>query len=878
MSDAAKLVTKRSDYQVPDFLVDTVDLAFDLDDHATVVKSRITFRRNPAGDANAPLVLQGENIELQEVVLDGEALSANQYQLDDESLTIPEVPENFTLEITNKNDPLNNAALNGLYQSNGMFCTQCEAQGFRRITYFLDRPDVMASFTTSIIADKDRFPVLLSNGNLIEETDLANGKHKAVWEDPHKKPAYLFALVGGDLKPLEDSFVTMSGRKVDLKIWVDEADLPKCGHAMESLKKSMKWDEDVFGLEYDLDIFNIVAVGHFNMGAMENKSLNVFNTKLLLVTPETATDFDFLNVERVIAHEYFHNWTGNRVTCRDWFQLSLKEGLTVFRDQEFSSDMGSRSVNRIENVAFLRSAQFAEDAGPTSHPIRPDSYLEINNFYTLTIYEKGAEVVRMYHTMLGAEGFRKGMDLYFERHDGQAVTCEDFTLAMEDATGTDLTQFRRWYEQAGTPHVAVEGTYDAANETYTLKATQRLDPTPGQSTKEPMHIPLTVGLLGPDGKEMSLTLKGEGVSGPTSRILDLKEAEQTFEFTGIKQAPVPSVLRNFSAPVYLETGLSADERRFLLANDTDPYNRWEAGQTLAVEIIQGLLEIPDEANWSVDTDYLEAVRTTLTADLDRQFQNLALTLPAAGYLVELADRIDIDRLHAAREFLRRSIAQHCREDFEAIYTSMGSDAAYSVDVAEIGRRSVRNLALSYLMTLGDEKTLEAARDQYETATNMTDRMAALVQLCEGTSDARTDALKDFYTRFEGDALVIDKWFSVQATSQREDTASEVSRLVAHPAFDIRTPNRFRSVVGAFSVSNPVRFHDKAGRGYRFLADQILALDPINPQTAARLLTPLTRWAKHTDDRQALMKGELNRILGAEGLSKDSYEIASKGVS
>ncbi len=878
MTDGTPETILREDYKAPDFLIETVELDFDLDDHRTEVKSRMTFRRNPAAEGDAALVLDGEMIELKEVVLDGTRLSSNQYQLEDETLSIPDVPDRFTLEITNLNDPKNNSALTGLYQSNGMFCTQCEAQGFRRITYFLDRPDVMASFTTRITAYRDRFPVLLSNGNLIEERDLDDNRHCVVWEDPHKKPAYLFALVGGDLKPLEDSFVTMSGRKVDLKIWVEESDLEKCGHAMASLKKAMKWDEDVFGLEYDLDIFNIVAVSHFNMGAMENKSLNVFNTKLLLVSPETATDADFLSVEAVIAHEYFHNWTGNRVTCRDWFQLSLKEGLTVFRDQEFSSDMGSRAVNRIDNVRLLRTAQFPEDASPTAHPVRPDSYMEINNFYTATVYEKGAEVVRMYHTLLGAGGFRKGIDLYFQRHDGQAVTCEDFALAMEGATGVDLGQFRRWYEQAGTPHVSITGHYDEASETFTLSASQRLLPTPGQETKKPMHIPLAVSLLGKGGTELPLTLKGEEPTGKTSRVLNLTEAEQVFEFTEIREQPVPSLLRDFSAPVHLESDLTSAERRFLLANDTDPFNRWEAGQILAAEIIQTLLATEDETAWSLNVEYLDAVQATLTADIDYQFQALALSLPGIAYLIELSDQVDIDRLHAAREFLRRGIAEHCRQDFEKIYETMASAADYSVEVSEIGRRSMRNLALSYLMALDEDEIVSAAYHQYCTATNMTDRMAALIELSNTDAEARSEALADFYTRFEGDALVIDKWFSVQAMASRENMPAEVVKLTEHAAFDIKTPNRFRSVVGAFAMSNPVAFHDKAGRGYKFLADQILKLDPVNPQTAVRLLAPLTRWAKQTNDRQALMKGELERILGVEELSRDAYEIASKGIS
>ncbi|MHA7062993.1 aminopeptidase N [Azospirillum argentinense] len=869
------------DYRPPAHLIDTVDLFFDLGEEVTTVRAQLGLRRNPACDGAAalPLTLDGQRLELMSVALNGQPLGDADYTVTPDHLTVHSVPETFTLETVVRIKPQENTALEGLYKSSGNFCTQCEAEGFRKITYFADRPDVMARYTTTITADKARYPVLLSNGNLMESGDLPDGRHRAVWEDPFPKPCYLFALVAGTLVHQEDRFRTASGRDVTLRIYVEPGNEDKVDHAMRSLIKSMRWDEEVFGLEYDLDIFNIVAVGDFNMGAMENKSLNVFNTKYILAKPETATDQDFLGIEAVVAHEYFHNWTGNRVTCRDWFQLSLKEGLTVFRDQEFSSDMNSRAVKRIADVQRLRTVQFPEDSGAMAHPVRPDSYVEINNFYTPTVYDKGSEVIRMYHTLLGPQGFRKGMDLYFQRHDGQAVTCDDFAAAMSDATGVDLTQFKRWYRQAGTPELDVTGAYDEAAKTYRLTVKQTVPPTPGQPVKEPMHIPLVMGLLGPDGADLPLRLTGEAEPAGTSRTLHITEAEQTFTFVDVPARPVPSLLRGFSAPVKLRADLTDGDLTFLMANDSDAFNRWEAGQTLATRLLLSLVADRQAGReLALPQSFIDAVGAVLKdADQDPAFAAQALVLPTESYLGTQMEVIDPDAIHAVREFARRRLAEALRPGWLDTHRRNAGNEPFSVDAAAIGRRALKNLCLAYLMALEDEEALGLCLGQYRGAQAMTDVMAALQFLSNSNAPERDEAIASFYERWKGEALVVDKWFGVQATSHRPDALERVTALLAHPAFEIRNPNKVYALIGGFAGGNPVRFHDTSGAGYRFLADQVLRLDPMNPQVAARMVGPFSRLRRYDATRRALMKAELERIVATPGLSPDVFEVASKSL-
>ncbi|MBK3732590.1 aminopeptidase N [Azospirillum brasilense] len=869
------------DYRPPAHLIDTVDLFFDLGEDVTTVRAQLGLRRNPARDdaATQPLTLDGQRLELVSVALNGRPLGDADYTVTPDHLTVHSVPETFTLETVVRIKPQENTALEGLYKSSGNFCTQCEAEGFRKITYFADRPDVMARYTTTITADKARYPVLLSNGNLMESGDLPDGLHRAVWEDPFPKPCYLFALVAGTLVHQEDRFRTASGRDVTLRIYVEPGNEDKVDHAMRSLIKSMRWDEEVFGLEYDLDIFNIVAVGDFNMGAMENKSLNVFNTKYILAKPETATDQDFLGIEAVVAHEYFHNWTGNRVTCRDWFQLSLKEGLTVFRDQEFSSDMNSRAVKRIADVQRLRTVQFPEDSGAMAHPVRPDSYVEINNFYTPTVYDKGSEVIRMYHTLLGPQGFRKGMDLYFQRHDGQAVTCDDFAAAMSDATGVDLTQFKRWYRQAGTPELDVSGAYDEAAKTYRLTVKQTVPPTPGQPVKEPMHIPLVMGLLGPDGADLPLRLTGEAEAAGTSRTLHITEAEQAFTFTDIPGRPVPSLLRGFSAPVKLRADLTDGDLTFLMANDSDAFNRWEAGQTLATRLLLSLVADRQAGReLALPQSFIDAVGAVLEdADQDPAFAAQALVLPTESYLGTQRGVIAPDPIPAVREFARRRLAEALRPGWLETHRRNAGNEPFSVDAAAIGRRALKNLCLAYLMALEDEEALGLCLGQYRGAQAMTDVMAALQFLSNSNAPERDEAIASFYERWKGEALVVDKWFGVQATSHRPDALERVTELLAHPAFEIRNPNKVYALIGGFAGGNPVRFHDTSGAGYRFLADQVLRLDPMNPQVAARMVGPFSRLRRYDAPRRALMKAELERIVATPGLSPDVFEVASKSL-
>ncbi len=874
----------RKDYTAPSYLVDTVELGFDLDPARTVVANRMTVRRNPAS-AQREIELYGEDIELVALRLNGRTLGEGDYVVEGTLLRIPNAPEEATLEIETICVPERNTTLSGLYTSNGSFYTQCEAEGFRRITYFPDRPDVMARFTVMLRADKDKYPVLLSNGNLIEEGDLDGGRHYALWEDPFKKPSYLFALVAARLVCQEENFELADGRTALLQVWVEEGNLDKTDYAMQSLKHSIRWDEERWNLELDLDRFMIVAVGDFNMGAMENKGLNIFNTKFVLANPRVATDVDFQGIEAVVGHEYFHNWTGNRVTCRDWFQLSLKEGLTVFRDQEFSADMigtnTGRAVTRIDQVRTLRQAQFPEDAGPMAHPVRPDSFVEINNFYTVTVYEKGAEVVRMYQTLLGREGFRKGMDLYFERHDGQAVTCDDFRMAMADANGRDLTQFERWYSQAGTPVVQAETRWDEQAQTYTLRLIQSCPPTPGQPEKLPFHIPVAVGLLGQDGRDLPLTVDGKDHG--TTAVLELTEADQTFVFTGVTEQPTPSILRDFSAPVILKHGYSDAELVHLFSHDSDPVNRWEAGQRLAMSRLLKLTgQVAGAGNvvdrLDLDDVFVDAMRKILTDDtLDPAFREQALLLPTESMIADQLDVVDPLAIHLARQFVRADIGARLRTELLAQYDANQTPGEYSPDAESIGKRALKNLALAYLCAAPDDASLALAQKQFDGATNMTDRVAALSALVHARAPAATDALQRFYDEFQGEALVVDKWFAMQAAAPTTDV-DRVRELMTHKAFTLRNPNRARSLVSTFCAGNPVGFHAPDGSGYGFWAEQVIALDALNPQVASRLSRAMDRWRRYTPDLQAHMKRALQQVAGQAKLSNDVREVVSKALA
>ncbi|MDH0303769.1 aminopeptidase N [Pseudomonas sp. GD04091] len=873
------------DYQAPEYLIDETHLTFELFEDHTLVHAQLVMRRNPERGAGLPpLVLDGQQLELLSVQLDDQALAAGDYQLSDDSLTVQPNAERFTLDTSVKIHPESNTALEGLYKSGKMFCTQCEAEGFRKITYYLDRPDVMSTFTTTVIAEQHRYPVLLSNGNPVGDGPAEDGRHWATWEDPFKKPAYLFALVAGDLWCVEDTFTRQSGRDVALRIYVEPENLDKCNHAMVSLKKSMRWDEEVYGREYDLDIFMIVAVNDFNMGAMENKGLNIFNSSCVLARAETATDAAHQRVEGVVAHEYFHNWSGNRVTCRDWFQLSLKEGFTVYRDAEFSADMNSRTVKRIEDVAYLRTHQFAEDAGPMAHPVRPDSFIEISNFYTLTVYEKGAEVVGMVHTLLGAEGFRKGSDLYFERHDGQAVTTDDFIKAMEDANGVDLTQFKRWYSQAGTPRLEVSEAYDAAAQSYSLTFRQSCPPTPGQVDKLPFVIPLALGLLDAEGNDLPLRLVGEAQAVGTSRVLSVTEAEQTFTFEGIPAKPLPSLLRGFSAPVKLSFPYDRDQLMFLMQHDSDGFNRWEAGQQLSVQVLQELIgQYQRGVAFKLDQRLITALGTVLGNEaLDPAMVAEMLSLPGEAYLTEISQVADVDAIHAAREFARQQIAEQLFDALWARYQAnreVSRNTAYVASAEHFARRSLQNIALSYLMLSGKPQVLEATLEQFEHCDNMTERLTALAVLVNSPFEAeRATALEAFAEHFKDNPLVMDQWFSVQAASTLPGGLARVQALMEHPAFTLKNPNKVRALVGAFAGQNLVNFHAADGSGYRFLADLVIELNALNPQIASRQLAPLTRWRKYDDKRQALMKGELERILASGALSSDVYEVVSKSLA
>jgi aminopeptidase N len=872
------------DYQPPAYLIDQTDLSFDLQEDFVLVTAHLHLRRNPETPNAAALVLQGQELELLALALDGRALSPAEYQIEVDTLAVNAVPDQFVLTSTTRIRPQNNTSLEGLYKSRAMFCTQCEAEGFRKITYYLDRPDVMSVFTVSIEADLSRYPVLLSNGNQISAEDLGSGRHRVTWQDPFPKPAYLFALVAGDLAHIEDRFESCGGRDVTLRIYVEPKDIDKCDHAMGSLKRAMRWDEDVYGREYDLDIFNIVAVDDFNMGAMENKSLNIFNTSCVLASPQITTDLGFQRVEAIVAHEYFHNWSGNRVTCRDWFQLSLKEGFTVFRDAEFSADMASRTIKRVEDATVLRTLQFAEDAGPMSHPIRPNSFIEISNFYTVTVYEKGAEVVRMIHTLLGAEAFREGSDLYFERHDGQAVTCEDFVVAMQEASGIDLEQFRRWYSQAGTPLLIVRDEYDEQRQQYTLHVEQSCPQTPGQDHKKPFVIPLAVGLLGDAGNLPLYTLgapEDPDTDDNTHRVLIVDKAAQSYVFERVGERPVPSLLRGFSAPVRLEYDFDRPSLYALMSRDGDGFVRWDSGQQLALQVIHEVQQqLREKKTPAVDLLLGQAFANLLASDsLDPALTADMLSLPGENLLAEIASQsgtADVDGIHAARTAVREAVAGTQQAEFLACFNRLPSAGVYAPNAAQVATRSLRNTCLNYL-AISNSEHLELALAQFHCADNMTDRLAALRVLAfHGEEDQSSEVLEQFYQRWREEALVVNQWLQLQASITRGDGLARVQGLMSHPEFDLRNPNKVRSLVGSFASNNPVNFHRADGEGYRFLADVILQLNTLNPQIAARLLTPLTKWRKFTG-RAELMRVQLERLAATPSLSRDVYEVVSKSL-
>ncbi len=845
MSKAEHREILRKDYLPPPYLVEDIQLSFFLQSESTRVIAIAKYRRNKEYPKEVKeLALNGQDLKLISITLDGTELKDSQYSLTDNHLIVKQPPEVFTLEIVTEINPLANKSLNGLYQSSGNFCTQCEAEGFRRITYFLDRPDVLAKYTTRIEAEKKLYPVLLSNGNLIEQGDIDSGIHYAVWQDPFPKPCYLFALVAGKLECVEDNFTTKSGRVVALQIYVEERNKEKCAHAMVSLKKAMRWDEEVYGLEYDLDIYMIVAVDDFNMGAMENKGLNIFNSKYVLASPESATDQDYMGIEGVIAHEYFHNWTGNRVTCRDWFQLSLKEGLTVFRDQEFSADMNSRAVKRIADVKVLRNFQFREDAGPMAHPVRPDSYVEINNFYTVTIYNKGAEVIRMLYRLLGKDDFYQGIELYFKRFDGMAVTCDDFVTAMADASGRDLGQFKRWYSQAGTPQLRVEEHWNEKRGDYSISITQSCQPTPGQDIKEPFHMPLKIGILEPIKNNDGKLVKCKKTN---NHVLELKEQSQIFTYNNFEQKPVLSILREFTAPVKVDIKQSREELAFLIAHDDDLYNRWNSAFSMSTDI---LLEIIDQLKGGeqplLDPVFVQTCKSCLQSDEDMALTAQALTLPSEMYLAQLQEVVEPEFIHRAVSFVKEELIKALRDDFYQRYMDCEEKGSYSISSSAMGRRSLKNCCLAYLMTANesDDKALQLCLEQFDRQENMTDVIAALSALSHIEGQEKERAFSRFYSKWQHDPLVIDKWFALQACSSLKSTLARVKELLDHEAFSLENPNKVRALIGAFCSMNHHRFHEQSGAGYRFLSKQILAIDKYNPQIAARLVTPLITFANH----------------------------------
>jgi len=873
MGIAQPTATQLIDYTEPNFWVNTTELTFELQPESTLVTARLELERNTKRPANSPLELDGHELELISVSVNGNTLSADQYQLSDEQLIIPNLPDSAVLETKVKINPANNTALDGLYRSGGMYCTQCEAQGFRRITFYPDRPDVMSVFTTHIVADAKINPVMLSNGNLVSGEETA-GVRTVTWHDPHKKPSYLFALVAGDLLVKEDRFVTQSGREVALKLYVEPQNIDKTDYALDALKRSMRWDEEVYGREYDLDIFMIVAVDDFNMGAMENKGLNIFNSSCVLANPATATDTAYQRIESIVAHEYFHNWSGNRVTCRDWFQLSLKEGFTVFRDASFSADMNSAVVKRIEDATLMRTAQFAEDAGPMAHPVQPDSYIEISNFYTMTIYEKGAEVVRMLNKIVGAEGFRKGSDLYFERHDGQAVTIHEFVGAMEDANNIDLTLFKRWYKQAGTPLVQASTEYNTSTQQLKLTLTQQCPDTPGQTNKLPMWLPVQLGLIAENGQDIPIQVEPANAWNDASQVLHFTEQEQQFVFSNVPSNVRLSLFRDFSAPIKLEYDQSDDDLLFLLEHDSDGFNQWDAGQKLMLRWVQqaqsGVFELSDQAK--------QGLKNLLSrSDLDGDLVAYLLKVPSESYIAEFSESIDPIAIHQAREKVVGALASALELEFKNCYERLNIKQEYAPVHKQMASRSLKNLCLSYWAKASAEG-VQQAEQQYNESDNMTDQISALTILVnEANKDQAQIVLDKFYQQWQHDSLVVNQWFSVQAGSTALGTVSHINELLAHSAFDWRNPNKIRAVLGAFANQSLVNFHQMNGEGYEVLKDAILRLNKANPQIASRLITPLTRWKRFVPAHSKLMKEQLETILNSGELSKDVYEVVSKSL-
>ncbi|MEM8988619.1 MAG: aminopeptidase N [Pseudomonadota bacterium] len=852
------------DYRTPDYAVDAVSLDFDLDTERTRVRTRLQIRRTPNAATDAPLVLNGEEIELARVNVDGKRLQETAYVVDGKTLTLPSLPEHFVLEIENYCAPAKNTALSGLYASSDMLCTQCEAEGFRRITYFPDRPDILAKYSVRMTANKNKFPVLLSNGNPVGAGETGDGRHWAAWEDPHPKPSYLFALVAGDLARVEDNFTTMSGRNVALHIYVQYKDIKKCDYALDALKRAMRWDEEVYGREYDLDVFQIVAVDHFNMGAMENKGLNIFNAAYVLASPETATDTDYEYIESIVAHEYFHNWSGNRVTCRDWFQLCLKEGFTVFRDQQFSADMRSGPVQRIKDVKALRARQFPEDAGPLAHPVRPESFITIDNFYTATVYEKGAELVRMMCTLIGPEAFRAATDLYFDRHDGEAATVEDFVAAMEAASGKDLTQFRLWYVQAGTPVARLEDDYDAKKGVYTLTVTQSTPPTPKQADKKPLHMPLRAALVfetGAPGRE---------------HMLELTSPSETFTFENVPARPVLSAFRSLSAPVVVKRDLPLADRLLLMRRDDDLYNRWETAHRLLLDVVltfAGDARL-DKAEQALSA-YADALGDLLENETDDAFAAEALKTPSQNDVAQEMEIIDPAAIAAALAKTERGLADRLAEPLTALGARLCDTSPYRPDAASAGRRAMKNAALKLRLSGADPDAGATALAQFRDADNMTDAAGAVSALALSDRPERAAALSEFYDAWRGEPLVVNKWLSWQAMAPRADTFQTVQDLLTHDAFAMNNPNKVRALIGAFAMHNLSAFHCADGAAYVFFADQVLKLDKMNPQLAARLVGALENWRRFDSQRQVKTKAELKRILQTDGLSENLFEMANR---
>lgn len=864
------------DYKAPAFTVDSVNLDFNLSEDFCRVVAKSQIRRTEAG---AALHLNGEELKLVSIKINDKPLTADQYQITEEELIVPSVPDNFTLEIETELQPQNNTSLEGLYKSNGIFCTQCEAQGFRKITFFFDRPDVMTSYSVTIEADKQKYPVLLSNGDRIKIEDLGNGRHKAFWKDPHKKPCYLFALVAGDLGVIRDTFTTVNGRKVNLEVYAAHGKQERCWHAMDSLKKSMKWDEEVFGLEYDLNDYMIVAIDDFNAGAMENKGLNIFNSRLVLADSNSATDVDFHSIESVVAHEYFHNWTGNRVTLRDWFQLSLKEGLTVFRDQEFSADMTDRGVQRIEDVDALRAGQFAEDAGPNAHPVRPESCMAVDNFFTMTIYEKGSEVIRMMQKIVGRKGFRKGMDEYFRRHDGQAVTTEDFASAIATPNGKDFTQFRRWYHQAGTPVVAIQENFDAGKGELTVTLEQSCPATPGQPHKEPFHIPLMMGLLDKSGSDLKLNCDKITVNSDGKNLIELKEQKEVYTFKGLQDRPVLSILREFSAPINLKWAASEEDLYFLMEKDTDSFNRREMAQKISLRLLHKLIDqARSKQALTVDPRFVKAISAIIADEsMDPSFKAKMLQMPSYAVLAQEEAVLDAEAFYQARTALRQAIAKENRGALLSIYRKFHNVEPKSRDTKVFGHRSLKNQALAYLAELHDPEIMEIVNKQYWDAQNMTDRMTAMMILADSESAHREKALQNFYEDWKNDSVVLNKWFTAQATTNRKQVLEDVKALTKHPAFNITNPNNVYSLLRAFGA-NLVRFNDPNTNAYEFYADKILEIDTKNPQVAARLCAAFNFVQKLEPAMKEKALTQIKRMVAVESLSKNSRELLQSALS